>query len=206
MSSVVVPIHLILQPNHAAIAPLNVLSARCLSLLHYLFLLSSDRAWLLCRTAFFPSMDIALDATQRQAVQLFEEGFNVAILGRAGSGKSVLLLDLIARAREKWGDWAVAVVALSGSAAVGVNGQTIHSLCGWDVRPLSRQRWLAETTKRQDICLRMNRLRVLFVDEVATMPASLFARLALIMRRVAAPELQGVPFGACQIVCTFIFR
>lgn len=151
-------------------------------------------------------MEVTLDNAQEEAMAHFANGLNVAVLGSAGSGKSVLLRAIIARAVERWGAESVAVVAVSGSAAIGIGGQTIHSLFGWDVRPLSQQRWLELTRKRLNLCARLSSIRVLIVDEGPTMCSSLFARMAYVMRHVAPAHLQGMPFGGCQVVCTFVLH
>lgn len=149
-------------------------------------------------------MALFLDASQARALSTFLRGLNVSILDRAESGKSVLLKMMIASAVQRWPGGAVAVVALSGSEALGVEGQPIHSLLGWDARPLTKQRCLAETLDRKDVRACLNRLRVLFTDEAATMASSLVSRMAYIMRRVAPEDLQGLPFGCCQDVCMWI--
>jgi len=144
----------------------------------------------------------ALDASQQRALSLFETGGNVALLGRAGCGKSVVMRRMVSKAIEKHGREAVAVTALSGSAAQILSGQTLHSLFGMDTRPLSREAWLRETLRRPEVCRRLSRLRVLFIDEVCTVPSSLFSRLGYVMRRVAPPHMQHLPFAGCQLVCT----
>jgi len=151
-------------------------------------------------------MEHVLDAAQERAMSMFESGLNVALLGRAGSEKSVVLREMVRRAVGRWGvAGAVAVTALSGSAAVSVGGQTVHSLFGWDVRPMSKQDALELVRNRPRMFDKLNRIRVLFVDVAPTMSASLFSGMAHVMRHVAPANLQGLPFGDCQLICTFIF-
>jgi len=150
-------------------------------------------------------MSVTLDDKQQRALSFFVRGLNVAVLGSAGSGKSVLLRAIIKHAVDRWGANAVAVVAPAGSAAVAVGGQTIHSLFGWDVRPLNQQRWLVHTQARPGLCSRLRSIRVLVVDEAPTMPSSVFSRMAFVMRHVAPVHLQGLPLGGRQVVCMFLF-
>jgi len=133
---------------------------------------------------------------------MFDCGRNVAVLGRAGSGKSVLLREMMLRAVRRWGRGAVAITALSGTAAVGVGGRTIHSFFGWDVRPLNRNDWLEQAWGEPILCEELNRVRVVFVDEAPTMAASLFTRMAHVMRHEGPAHLRGRPFGGCQSVRT----
>lgn len=133
-------------------------------------------------------------------MRAFGLGSNMALLGRAGSGKSAVMRRMIAAAQEKWGPDAVAVAALAGSASSLIGGQTLHSLFGMDTRPMTREMWLRDVLRRPHVCARLNALRVLFVDEVCCLSSSLFDRFAYVMRRVAPPHMQHVPFGGCQVV------
>lgn len=146
---------------------------------------------------------VRLDATQQRALNQFQSGLNVALLGRAGSGKSEVMRGMVSSAYAKRSRDEVAVTSLSGSAARVIGGQTLHFLFGMDTRPLSRGAWLRVILQRHGVCMRLNALRVLFIDEKCTVPLSLFDRLSYVMRRVAPPHLQYNPFGGCQVVGKF---
>lgn len=133
-------------------------------------------------------------------MELFRSGANIALFGRAGCGKSEVMRRMVAEATARWGREGVAVSAFSGSAALAVGGLTLHSLFGMDTRPLSRDGWLAQILARPHVCTRLTGLRVLFIDEVCTLPSSLFVRLGYVMRRAAPPHVQHLPFGGCQII------
>lgn len=145
-----------------------------------------------------------LEESQQLALQRFCQGSNLALFGRAGSGKSEVLRRMIAVAHDKWGADAVAVAALSGSASSLIGGQTLHSLFGMDTRPMSREMWLRDVLRRPHVCARLNNIRVLFVDEVCSISSSLLDRFGYVMRRIAAPHMQHVPFGGCQVVGKFL--
>lgn len=131
-----------------------------------------------------------LDASQERALSLFRAGRNVALFGRAGSGKSEVMRRMVEEARERYGDEGVAIGALSGAAALIIGGPTLHSHFGMDIRPLSRDSWVDELKKRPQVCMRLNSVRVLFIDEVCTVPSSLFDKLGSVMRRLQAPFLR----------------
>jgi len=152
-----------------------------------------------------PPALLALDPSQSRACALVLSGCNVALFGRAGSGKSEVMRRMISEAQARWGAEHVAVGSLSGSAALVIGGQTLHSLFGMDTRPLSREAWLREALRSPHVVWRLNSLRVLFIDEVCTISSSLFMKLAYVMRRVAPPHLQHLPFAGCQIVGTCFF-
>ena len=52
---------------------------------------------------------------------------NVLIVGKAGTGKTTFLRDVVKRCKKK-----LAVVAPSGIAAIEAEGQTIHSFFGFN--------------------------------------------------------------------------
>lgn len=105
---------------------------------------------------------------------------------------------MVAAATARWGPDAVAVAALSGSAALAIGGQTLHALFGMDTRPLSRESWMRNILERPGVSKLLTALRVLFVDDVCTLPSSRFGRLGYVMRRVAPPRMEHIPFGVCQ--------
>jgi len=143
---------------------------------------------------------VTLDPCQERSHALYRSGSNAALLGRAGCGKSEVMRRMVSASRLTWGSERVAVVALSGAAALVIGGQTLHSLFGMDTRPLSKEGWLRETLLGPNVVCRLNALRVMFIDEVCTLPSSLFTRVAFVMRRVAPPHLQHLPFAGCQLV------
>jgi len=143
---------------------------------------------------------VALDPCQERAHVLYLSGSNVALLRRAGCGKSEVMRRMVSASRLTWGSERVAVVTLSGAAALVIGGQTLHSLFGMDTRPLSKEGWLRETLLSPNVVRRLNALRVMFIDEVCTLPSSLFTRVAFVMRRVAPAHFQHLPFAGCQLV------
>jgi len=108
---------------------------------------------------------------------------------------------MVSASRLTWGSERVAVVALSGAAALVIGGQTLHSIFGMDTRPMSKEGWLRETLLRANVVRRLKALRVMFINDVCTLLSSLFTRVAFVMRRVAPPNLQHFPFAGCQLVC-----
>lgn len=140
-----------------------------------------------------------LDASQERALSLLRAGRSVALFGRAGSVKSEVMRHMVEEARERYGDEGVAIGALSRAAALIIGGQTLHSLFGMDIRPLSRDVWVNELNKRPQVCMRLNAMRVLFIDEVCTVPSSFLDKLGYVMRRLQAPFLHCRPFGGCQV-------
>jgi nucleoside-triphosphatase THEP1 len=71
---------------------------------------------------------LKLSPEQLEALELAAQGVNMFITGRAGTGKSVLIKEIIKQAREKGKE--VAVTAPTGLAALVIGGKTLHSWAG----------------------------------------------------------------------------
>lgn len=133
-------------------------------------------------------------------MELVPSSANVVLLDRAGCRKGGVMRRLRSETIGRWGREKVALSAFSGCAALVVGGQPLHYLLGMDKRPPSRDGRLAQILARPQVCTRLNGVRVLFIDEVRILSSSLFVRLGYVMRRVAPPHLQHLPFGGCQII------
>lgn len=78
---------------------------------------------------------IQLSREQYRTLDTVKEGKNVFFTGSAGSGKSVLLREIIRylhsnAERQGWDDHSVAITATTGLAAVNIGGRTLHSWAG----------------------------------------------------------------------------
>lgn len=133
-----------------------------------------------------PPLELSRDF--EQALHLIEdEGRNVFVTGRAGTGKSTLLQLFRRTTRKK-----VAVVAPTGIAALNVGGQTIHSFFGFPAKPLTKQ----ELKKRRDRKLYKN-LEVLVIDEISMVRADLLDNIDHFLR---LNREVPAPFGGLQVV------
>jgi ATP-dependent DNA helicase PIF1 len=75
---------------------------------------------------------IFLSVEQRQILELVRQEKSVFFTGPAGTGKSVLMREVIAEMRRKYAkrEGAVAVTASTGLAACNIGGMTLHSFAG----------------------------------------------------------------------------
>ena len=76
------------------------------------------------------SREHKLSEEQMQALRLADEGENLFITGRAGTGKSVMIKRIIAQALERDPKRVIAITAPTGAAAALVGGRTVHSWAG----------------------------------------------------------------------------
>lgn len=73
---------------------------------------------------------IQLSAQQRSVIEMVKQGKNVFFTGSAGTGKSVLLREIIRVCGKDMGRKELAVTAYTGIAAVNIGGSTLHSWAG----------------------------------------------------------------------------
>lgn len=130
-----------------------------------------------------------------------EEKKSIFFTGSAGTGKSVLLREIIASLRKKYAKEPdrVAVTASTGLAACNIGGVTLHSYAGIGLGRDSSED-LCKKIKRNKKCLsRWLRTKVLIIDEISMVDAELFDKLENIARKLRNNEN---PFGGIQMIVT----
>ena len=116
---------------------------------------------------------------------------NLFLTGRAGTGKSTLLTEFRKNTKKR-----IAVLAPTGVAAVNVNGQTIHSFCGFkpDIT-LKKVKRLADDNKKVKV---LQKLDAIVIDEISMTRADLLDCFEKFLRLNRRSE--NVPFGGLQII------
>lgn len=131
--------------------------------------------------------DITPTPEFERAAALLDNGRNILLTGKAGTGKSTFL------------DWFregysgnMAVVAPTGVAALNVRGQTIHSL--FELRPgfqsLEKRKYLRNRKLIKELDL-------LVIDEISMVRADVFDAIAATLRQYGPKP--RFPFGGVQI-------
>nr|OQO29191.1 ATP-dependent DNA helicase PIF1 [Rachicladosporium sp. CCFEE 5018] len=130
-----------------------------------------------------------------------EQKKSVFFTGSAGTGKSVLLREIIASLRRKYvrEPDRVAVTASTGLAACNVGGVTLHSFAGIGLGKEDTPKLVRKIKRNQKAKHRWMRTKVLVVDEVSMVDAELFDKLENIARSL---RNNGRPFGGIQLVIT----
>jgi len=147
---------------------------------------------------------VFLDAKQSLAVRLVLAGTNVALVGPAGCGKSVVLRSLVDAGRQRFGADAVLVLAWAGSAAQLVGGVTVASVLRTTVGDPSKetilQRVLGDPAARNEL----RAVRMVVIDEAPTIQGRWLDRLEFVLRRTAPkPALECSPFGGRSVLGTW---
>ncbi|SPO25533.1 related to PIF1 - DNA helicase involved in mitochondrial DNA repair and telomere length control [Ustilago trichophora] len=146
---------------------------------------------------------IFLSQEQRRVLQMVvDESKNVFFTGSAGTGKSVLLREIIKELRRKHAKRpeSVAVTASTGIAACNIGGVTIHSFAGIGLGKETTTQLVNKIRKNRKAAARWARTQVLIIDEISMVDPALLDKLEEIARLIR--KKQDKPFGGIQLVIT----
>ncbi len=132
---------------------------------------------------------------QEHALDILKMGRNVYLTGAAGSGKTYVLNKYIEYLKKQNID--VGVTASTGIAATHMGGVTIHSFTGLGVRSKLTGPDLAGLLEKQYLYKRLERLKVLIIDEISMMH---HFRLDMVDELLRAFKGNEQPFGGIQVV------
>lgn len=145
---------------------------------------------------------VFLSEEQEHVLKLVvNEGRSVFFTGSAGTGKSVLLREIIAALKKKYIQESerVAVTASTGLAACNIGGVTLHSFSGIGLGNAPVEELVKKIKRNQKHKHRWMRVKVLIIDEVSMIDGDLFDKLEAIARSL---RNNGRPFGGIQLVIT----
>ncbi|KAJ3575906.1 hypothetical protein NP233_g801 [Leucocoprinus birnbaumii] len=147
-----------------------------------------------------PEPKVTLSPEQSKVFAKVKEGGNVFFTGSAGTGKSVLLREIIKLKRERHSFDAIAITASTGIAAINIGGVTLHSWAGIKLgdEPVEKfvKKVLYQKTLRP-LLDRWRKVKTLIIDEISMVDASLFDYLEAIARALRGDD---EPFGGIQLV------
>ena len=138
---------------------------------------------------------VQLSDTQQRAMDLFNSGKNVFIIGSGGHGKSMLVKEMRYQQKDK----RVVVTATTGIAAYNINGVTINSFMGIGTGNQSVEKLVTKIRKKNKIAERIRTVDILIIDEISMASAELFEKINTICQIVRRSCL---PFGGIQVVLT----
>lgn len=143
---------------------------------------------------------ITLSKEQEYVIsQIVDQNKNIFYTGSAGTGKSVVLRELVNRLVRKYGGSTVGVTASTGLAACNIGGQTLHRFLGIGIGKASPEIMLKSIEKKPMLKRRWLTLRVLIIDEISMIDGVLFSKLDKLAKLIRKNEK---PFGGIQVVCT----
>lgn len=145
---------------------------------------------------------MALSAEQRHVLDLVvDKGKSIFFTGSAGTGKSVLLREIIHSLKRKFAKEPdrIAVTASTGLAACNIGGVTLHSFAGIGLGKDEVPELVKFIKRNQKAKQRWLRTKYLIIDEVSMVDGDLFDKLEAIARTIRnSPK----PFGGIKIVIT----
>jgi len=124
---------------------------------------------------------------------------NIFYTGSAGTGKSVILNNIVTKLGAIYGRDAIAVTASTGLAASTVGGVTLHKWAGVGIAQAPVQTLVNRVMKRRDILNIYKNTKVLIIDEVSMIDGTFLNKIEYIARSVRKSDR---PFGGIQVVLT----
>ena len=146
------------------------------------------------------SLDIGsnLSKTQKKALELFEQGKSLFILGPAGTGKSLLLKTMQEYNSENIKKNFV-LTSTTGISAYSIGGMTIHSFMGFGTGDKEEKYLLKRILKNKPTVERLRETDILVIDEISMLSASLFEKINLILQNIRKCKEF---FGGIQVIFT----
>ncbi len=132
---------------------------------------------------------------QAEALSILKTGANVFLTGEPGSGKTHMVNAYVRWLREH--SIEPAITASTGIAATHIGGMTIHSWSGIGVRSYLSDYDLDHIAQNKRIALRVERTRVLIIDEVSMLSGKILTMVDAVCREIKQSQ---APFGGMQVV------
>ncbi|KAJ1407954.1 P-loop containing nucleoside triphosphate hydrolase [Sesbania bispinosa] len=145
-----------------------------------------------------PLSRIVWGEEQNRVLRAISQGKSVFITGSAGTGKTLLLGEVIKVLNSLYSPSGVSVTASTGIAACALKGQTLHSFAGIGIfTDDDPQHLLERVLSNNGACKRWRKVKALVIDEISMISAKLFDNLDFVARGV-----RGVneTWGGIQLV------
>lgn len=144
---------------------------------------------------------LELTNEQKAVIDLIvNKRLNVFYTGSAGTGKSVVLREIVGQLKSRYGESAVAVTASTGLAAVNVGGSTVNRFSGIGIGKGAAEKLAAQVKRNKASAERWKRAKILIVDEVSMIDGRFLDKMDYVARRVR--NVLDRPFGGIQLVLT----
>ena len=133
--------------------------------------------------------------TQAQALDILKTGASVFLTGEPGAGKTHTINAYVSYLREHGIE--PSITASTGIAATHIHGQTIHSWSGIGIRRTLGPYDLDQITTTEYLVKRIQHTKVLIIDEVSMIDASMLDMVDVVCREVRSSD---EAFGGIQVV------
>ncbi|EMG48156.1 hypothetical protein G210_1338 [Candida maltosa Xu316] len=140
---------------------------------------------------------IILSNEQEYVLKQVLSGVSLFYTGSAGTGKSVLLRNIIKSLRAKHTNGGVAVTASTGLAACNIGGITLHSFAGFGLGQGKVDTLLRKIKRNKKAFNRWISTKVLIIDEISMVDGHMMDKLNELAKRI---RKNNAPFGGIQVV------
>lgn len=132
---------------------------------------------------------------QLNAINAIKRGKNVVITGPGGTGKTAVI-NHISKIREELIQ-SMGVTAMTGAAAVIINGRTLHSYLGIGLGKDSENELVRKINVYVNLKKKWCDTNILIIDEISMLSSNLFDKLNNVAKRV---RCRSEAFGGMQLV------
>lgn len=140
--------------------------------------------------------NIVFDKYHKKALSCIEEGKNLFITGKAGTGKTTVLREITATCKRKKKN--VVVLAPTGVAAKHAGGVTIHSFLHLPLGPyIPGMRVHKLYALKEDEIQMVNKIDIMIIDEVSMVRCDMLDEIDDVLKHY---RKNNRPFGGIQIV------
>ena len=136
-----------------------------------------------------------LNKEQKYAIDCVMEGSNILLTGSAGTGKSYTIKYIIEYLKEN--NKKFAVTATTGTAAVMIGGQTLHSFLGLGHGTASTKEIYSNILRNKKKYDNISCIDTLIIDEVSMLDKELFEKISELLSLI---KLNDGYFGNIQLI------
>lgn len=140
---------------------------------------------------------LRLSKEQEDVIRLAEARHNIFYTGSAGTGKSVLLREMIKVLKKMYGSEQVAVTASTGLAACNIGGVTLHSFAGVGLGNGEVTKLYRKVRRSRKHVKRWESISALVIDEISMLDGELLEKLDFIAQKIRKNHR---PFGDIQLI------
>lgn len=140
---------------------------------------------------------LRLSKEQEDVIRLAEARHNIFYTGSAGTGKSVLLREMIKVLKNMYGHEQVAVTASTGLAACNIGGVTLHSFAGVGLGNGEVTKLYRKVRRSRKHVKRWESISALVIDEISMLDGELLEKLDFIAQKIRKNHR---PFGDIQLI------
>lgn len=126
-------------------------------------------------------------------------GSNESKLGRAGCGKSAVVREAIRYAHRSLGSNYVAVMAWTTHIASLLGSTTLNKFLSVEIAELSKEVILTKVQRNSFARVRIAQVKAIFIDAIPQRTERCFTFLEHVIRLLAPPGSQGLPWGGVQV-------